>query len=97
MVHGLPAVGQHLQDHLVAKVQHRCTQPITMDVLRDKRRWPAIAIRWLLTRGGPAATNLYEAGAFLRTGPHVDYPDLMLGFAPQRCGSTRTPPTAATR
>jgi choline dehydrogenase len=82
VVHELPAVGQHLQDHLVAKVQHRCTEPITMDVLRDKRRWPAIAIRWLLTRGGPAATNLYEAGAFLRTGPHVDYPDLMLGFAP---------------
>ena len=69
VVHDLPAVGQHLQDHLVAKVQHRCTQPITMDVLRDKRRWPAIATRWLLTRGGPAATNLYEAGAFLRTGP----------------------------
>ena len=97
VVHDLPAVGQHLQDHLVAKVQHRCTQPITMDVLRDKRRWPAIAIRWLLTRGGPAATNLYEAGAFLRTGPHVDYPDLMLGFAPAAMRFDPNVPTAATR
>jgi choline dehydrogenase len=39
-------------------------------------------LRWLLTGTGPAATNVYEAGAFLRTRPDVDYPDLMLGFAP---------------
>ncbi len=82
VVHHLPGVGQHLQDHLVAKVQHRCTRPVTLDVLRDRRRWPAIGLRWLLTRDGPAATNVYEAGAFLRSRPDVDSPDLMFGFAP---------------
>jgi choline dehydrogenase len=82
VVADLPGVGEHLQDHLVAKVQHRCTRPITMDGLRDKRRWPAIGLRWLLTHGGPAATNVYEAGASLRSRPDVDYPDMVLGFAP---------------
>jgi choline dehydrogenase len=61
VVQDLPGVGEHLQDHLVAKVQHRCTRPVTMDALRHKRRWPAIGLQWLLTHGGPAATNVYEA------------------------------------
>ena len=82
VVHDLPGVGEHLQDHLVAKVQHRCTRPVTMDGLREKWRWPAIALQWLLTHRGPAATNVYEAGASLRSNPDVDYPDMVLGFAP---------------
>lgn len=82
VVADLPGVGEHLQDHLVAKVQHRCTRPVTMDGLRDRRRWPAIALQWLLTHRGPAATNVYEAGASLRSNPDADYPDMVLGFAP---------------
>ena len=78
----LPGVGEHLQDHLVAKIQHRCTRPVTMDGLRRWSRRPAILLRWLLTRGGPAATNVYEAGALLRSNSDADYPDLVLGFAP---------------
>ena len=82
VVHGLPGVGEHLQDHLVAKVQHRATRPITMDVLRHRRHWPLMGLQWLLTGRGPAATNVYEAGGFLRSTPGATYPDLMLGFAP---------------
>ena len=78
----LPGVGEHLQDHLVAKIQHRCTRPVTMDGLRHRSRRPGILLRWLLTRTGPAATNVYEAGALLRSNPDVAYPDLVLGFAP---------------
>ncbi len=78
----LPGVGEHLQDHLVAKIQHRCTRRVTMDGLRRWPRRPGILLRWLLTRTGPAATNVWEAGALLRSSPAVDYPDLVLGFAP---------------
>jgi choline dehydrogenase len=87
VVADLPGVGEHLQDHLVAKVQHRATQPpgtapVTMDGLRDRRRLPATVLRWLVSGTGPAATNTYEAGGFLRTTPEEPWPDLMLGFSP---------------
>ena len=79
--HDLPSVGEHLMDHLVAKVQHACTRPISMGAMRHKRNWPGIGLQWLAGRG-PAATNVFEAGAFLRSNPKATYPDLMLGFAP---------------
>jgi choline dehydrogenase len=83
VVHDLPGVGEDLQDHLVAKVQHRATRSgVTMDALRDRKRWPLWGLRWLLTHTGPFATNVYEAGGFLRSNPDVDYPDLMMGLQP---------------
>ncbi|GAA1318661.1 choline dehydrogenase [Pseudonocardia xinjiangensis] len=81
VVHDLPGVGANLQDHLVAKVQHACTEPISMGAMRHKRNWPGIGLQWLAGRG-PAATNLFEAGGFVRSHPEAPYPDLMLGFAP---------------
>jgi choline dehydrogenase len=81
VVHDLPGVGDNLQDHLVAKVQHACTEPISMGAMRHKRNWPGIGLQWLAGRG-PAATNVFEAGGFVRSKPEVPYPDLMLGFAP---------------
>ncbi|TCK21561.1 choline dehydrogenase [Pseudonocardia endophytica] len=80
-MHELPGVGEDLQDHLAAHVQHRCTQPITLGVLRERRQWPAIGAKWLFDHSGPAATNLLEAGAFLRSTPDQPFPDLMFGFA----------------
>ena len=80
-VHELPGVGEDLQDHLAAHVQHRCTKPITLGVLRDRRQWPFIAAQWLFDHSGPAATNLLEAGAFLRSSTEQPFPDLMFGFA----------------
>ncbi|MFC5061613.1 choline dehydrogenase [Actinomycetospora atypica] len=81
VMHELPAVGEHLQDHLVAKVQHACSSPVSMGGMRRKRNWPGIGLAWLAGRG-PATTNIFEGGGFVRTRPEVDYPDLMLGFAP---------------
>jgi choline dehydrogenase len=81
VVHDLPGVGDNLQDHLVAKVQHACTQPISMGGMRHKRNWPGIGLQWLAGKG-PASTNVFEAGGFLRSSPDAAYPDLMLGFAP---------------
>lgn len=87
----LPGVGQHLQDHLGIHVQHRCAQPVSMMAMRKRYRWPDIGLRWLLAGRGPAASTQIEAGGFLRTDPSVDYPDLMLAFAPI---ATRTDPAS---
>ncbi len=82
VLHDLPGVGEDLQDHLVAKIQHSCTEPISMGEMRHKRNWPGIGLKWLVGHDGPAATNVFEGGAFLRSDSTQPFPDLMLGFAP---------------
>lgn len=89
--HVLPGVGRHLHDHLVAKVQHACSSPVSMGAMRHRRNWPGIGLAWLAGRG-PASTNIFEGGGFVRTRPDVDYPDLMLGFAPVAMAFHDDPP-----
>jgi choline dehydrogenase len=82
VVADLPGVGANLQDHLEVYIQHACRQPVTMQPYLRWRRRPEVALRWLLTRSGPGATNHFEAGGFLRSNDDVDYPNLMFHFLP---------------
>ncbi|MCP5028339.1 MAG: choline dehydrogenase [Actinomycetia bacterium] len=77
----LPGVGENLQDHLEVYIQHRCEQPVSMQPYLAKWRMPIIGLQWLFRRG-PAATNHFEAGAFVRSNDEVDYPNLMFHFLP---------------
>lgn len=45
-------------------------------------------LRWLLTRTGPAASNHFEAGAFLKSHPDADRPDYQLTFLPLALAGT---------
>ncbi|MEU6421246.1 choline dehydrogenase [Streptomyces spiralis] len=81
VVHGLPGVGENLQDHLEVYVQYACKQPVSMQPYLAKWRAPFIGLQWLF-RTGPAATNHFEAGGFARSNEDVDYPNLMFHFLP---------------
>ena len=82
VVADLPGIGRNLQDHLEIHVEHRCRQPITL--YGDLKPWNRLMIgaRWLLTRDGKGATNHYEAGAFVRSAPDIDHPDIQFHFVP---------------
>jgi choline dehydrogenase len=82
MVHELPGVGENLQDHLEVYVQHACKQPISFNPALKLRNRPRIGLQWILSRKGPAATNHFEAGGFVRGNDHVEYPNLMFHFLP---------------
>jgi len=77
----LPGVGENLQDHLEVYIQHACQQPVSMQPYLATWRMPFIGLQWLARRG-PAASNHFEAGAFLRSNDEVDYPNLMFHFLP---------------
>jgi len=77
----VPGVGENLQDHLEVYIQHSCREPVSMQPYLAKWRMPFIGLQWLARRG-PAATNHFEAGAFVRGNDRVDYPNLMLHFLP---------------
>ncbi len=78
VVADLPGVGQNLMDHLEAFVMYACTQPVSMAPILKTRTWPATGAKWLLKRQGPAASNHFEAGGFVRSNDHVEMPNQML-------------------
>ena len=78
----LPGVGENLQDHLEVYIQYACTEPVTMQPYLQKWRQPFIGLEWILARKGPAATNHFEGGGFVRSNDDVEYPNLMFHFLP---------------
>lgn len=82
VVADLPGVGANLQDHLEVYIQHACSQPVSMQPALKWWRRPELGYRWLFHRSGPAATNHFEAGGFLRSNADVAYPNVQLHFLP---------------
>ncbi|HJZ47841.1 MAG TPA: choline dehydrogenase [Roseiflexaceae bacterium] len=82
VVQDLPGVGENLQDHLEVYIQHACTQPVSMYPALQWYNKPWIGFQWLFFRTGPAATNHFEAGGFIRSNDDVEYPNVMFHFLP---------------
>ncbi|MCB8962739.1 MAG: choline dehydrogenase [Ardenticatenales bacterium] len=74
----LPGVGQNLQDHLALGVIWACPEPVSL--AEADSTWQLL--RYLTLRQGPLASNLAEAGGFVRTQPGYAAPDLQFHFVP---------------
>jgi choline dehydrogenase len=78
----LPGVGANLSDHPDIVVQYACKQPVT---LAKKARAPGkflTGAQWFLAKTGPAASNHFEAGGFIRSRAGIEHPDLQFTFMP---------------
>jgi choline dehydrogenase len=79
-LHDLPGVGENLQDHLDVAVNWACTQPVTLyNDTRGLKRL-ALGVQYMLTGKGTGRQNGLETGAFLKSRPDLDRPDLQLHF-----------------
>ena len=84
-VHHLSAVGKNLRDHPAAPIAME-----TDDSTSYGHSWKALprniaqAFRYLATRKGQYASNLFETNAYIRTLPESDRPDLQIVFQPAR-------------
>jgi choline dehydrogenase-like flavoprotein len=84
-LHHLPAVGRHLRDHPAAPIAME-----TNDSTSYGHSWKALprnvaqSVRYLATRRGQYASNLFETTAYIRTLPESDRPDLQIVFQPAR-------------
>ena len=92
VVSALPGVGENMQDHLEVYIQYACKQPVSMQPQLAKWKMPWIGLQWLFRRG-PAATNHFEAGAFVKSNPDERYPNLMFHFLPIAIRYDGTAPT----
>lgn len=77
VVHELPGVGENLQDHLDHVLSHHSLRDDVVS-LGPKGLWQLgrAALRWRRTGRGPFATPFAEGGAFVRSEPGLDRPDL---------------------
>jgi choline dehydrogenase len=79
----LPGVGQNLQDHLDAIVQHRCKNRDSYSIsLALIPRYAKAAFNYMFNRQGVFTSNVAEAGGFDKTQSTADIPDIQYHFLP---------------
>ncbi len=74
--HELKGVGQNLQDHLDVCLSWECPQPITAYSLTKGPRQLLTGLNYMLFKKGTGRQQMLESGAFLRSRPDLDRPDL---------------------
>ncbi|HJS84032.1 MAG TPA: choline dehydrogenase [Acetobacteraceae bacterium] len=77
----MPGVGANLQDHFNTYVSFRCTKAITLNELhRNPVRKLLAGARYAFGRAGPMSGNGLYVGAFTRSDPRLERPDLQMNM-----------------
>ncbi|MSU90041.1 choline dehydrogenase [Rhodobacteraceae bacterium 2CG4] len=82
VVRANPAVGANLQDHVGFDYVYEATRPTLNNVLGPLLGRGLAGARYLLTRDGPLALSVNQAGGFVRSDPSRTRPNLQLYFSP---------------
>jgi len=82
LLHELPGVGANLQDHLEIYQQYECLQPVSLAGALKLWNQPKIGFEWLFLQRGIGTSNQFEAGGFVRTEDHVEWPNIQYHFLP---------------
>lgn len=77
-----PAVGRNLQDHVFTGITYKTRVPTVNNQLNRPIKVALAGLRYLLGRGGPLGMAINQGGAFVRTRPGLDRPDMQLYFIP---------------
>lgn len=80
VVADLKGVGKNLQDHLDVSIQYECSQPITLYSQSNPLAAAKTGLQYLLTGKGLATSQGLESGAFLKSRPDLETPDLQYHF-----------------
>src|SRR6478736_1745923 len=83
-----PAVGEGLQDHLGVSYFYRSRVPTLNNQLAPLFGKVRAAWRYALSRRGPLAMSVNQAGAFVRSRPGLSAPNLHLYFNPASYSTT---------
>jgi choline dehydrogenase len=80
VVQELKGVGRNLQDHLDASIQYECSQPITLYSQANPLAAMKTGLQYMLFGTGLATGQGLESGAFLKSRPDLETPDLQFHF-----------------
>lgn len=76
----LKGVGRNLQDHLDCSIQYECRQPITLYSQSKPLIAAKTGLQYLMFGTGIATGQGLESGAFLKSRPDLENPDLQYHF-----------------
>ncbi|MCF6234227.1 MAG: choline dehydrogenase [Rhodobacteraceae bacterium] len=82
VTHDLPGVGKNLQDHLQARLVFKCNEPTLNDEVRSLLNQAHIALKYALFRAGPMTMAASLATGFIKTGDHMETPDIQFHVQP---------------
>ncbi|MDA0812104.1 MAG: GMC family oxidoreductase N-terminal domain-containing protein [Verrucomicrobia bacterium] len=89
VIHDLPAVGENLSDHMQARLQFECIDPVTAnDIVRSNWHAARALLRFIMHRDGIFATPTFKTQAFVRLRPEAKYPEARIQCA-LSSGTTR--------
>jgi choline dehydrogenase len=81
VVRDMPGVGAHLHDHFNTYLVWRCSQPVTINDLANSAVEKLKAgVQYALTRSGHLSNAGIYAGAFVKSDPRLDQPDLQINM-----------------
>ncbi len=80
VVQDLKGVGKNLQDHLDCSIQYESSQPITLHSQSNPLAAAKTGLQYLLFKKGLATGQGLESGAFLKSRPDLETPDLQFHF-----------------
>jgi choline dehydrogenase len=81
VVRDMPGVGADLQDHLQARFNYKCSQPITVnDAMASLKGRVGMALEYLFARKGHLSIGAGYAGGFFKTDPSLASPDVQIHF-----------------
>jgi choline dehydrogenase len=80
VVADMKGVGRNLQDHLDCSIQYECTQPITLYSQSKPLAALKTGLQYMLLGTGLATGQGLESGAFLKSRPDLETPDLQFHF-----------------
>jgi choline dehydrogenase len=80
VVHCLPGVGRNLQDHIGVVSQFACTQPVTLARSATPLRTLWAGMKFLFNGSGDASFPPTAGGAFFRSHPSKDLPDMQIHY-----------------
>ncbi len=83
MRHELAGVGENLQDHLQVRFVYACNGPGSLNEVWHSR-WQQLltGVEYVLTRRGILTIGAGAVGAFARSRPDVELPDIQFHFLP---------------
>lgn len=82
LVHTLPAVGQNLQDHLCVSYYYRANIPTLNGDFASLLGKLKLGVQYMLTRKGPLAMSVNQAGGFFSEDPADKHANIQLYFNP---------------
>ncbi len=82
VVHALPGVGANLQDHFVVRMRWRIQNTITLNEKVRGLRAVGEGLKYLFARKGALTMATLPIGAFVRTRPELETPDVQFQIFP---------------